>query len=746
MPKRGSPSASLSGGSSWGELAKKDDCAWEDGPALVPLAGDGMLIGRQGDVALKINLPAISSKHCWIAANLPLADGTLTATLTDYSTNGTFVDGVRVGKGRQCIVVDGSTLSFGKLTVPKAGGAGAAGAAGGKKKKKKKKKQSENWIIPQFKLCLFEVATQEGGAHKRQRVSSPPRPGMNALSPSSNASAASSSSSSSTNTTKMSARLQRKNDELRNKLAQKSTQYATLQNQLQEVTAKLLEASKKGGNSATDEQRSAAEHVQRIEALEAKLSSAEALAVAHKDEADRQASRAGQAESELKLEKEKSATAIASKEMLAKEIKDSAAQAREDAEAREKETATIAESRKETKEARMRCTELEATVKELVESKVLLTAAVERAKEETLVTGVTLQSYKQANESASAKADELREQVVGFTKSVAAKDKSIADLERKVAEGEDTIDKVRRGLEEAAKDADKAAEVHAKTVQTLHETNERLAAVERELESTKQQVDSLGEREEIARQLAEDTRGRIQESIEPLLKLVDQLKDAARPFSQGNSQMDGNDCADVDSASQHPLADSDLNSGEGVVNARAADEHASQPPSSIPLRRRFTGGGADELNETAAVENKVVAGSSQHNNHNMAATQAQADESLEDEEEEEEDGEEEEEEEEEEKEEKEDEVEDEDQDEEDEIANDAAEDDPKKHASEEVANAFVAPLAPIAEESPLTKRRSHPHADESGTSSTDSDSDSEENNDDDTQMGESDGEVSQVFF
>ena len=583
MTKRPSPSpspASEAGSGAWGALLKKENCAWKEGPAEVSLRASCVVVGRakEDDISLTITLPAISTRHCKIEPALPLADGTLTAKLTDMSTNGTFVDGVRVGKNNACIVVDGSTLSFGKLTVQKPG----------KKKKKLKNGKSgkhkiETWIIPQFTLRLHEHAKSKT-PQKRPRLSPDrdSRPSANAMSPSSNGSFVSASSLS----TSMSARLQRANDELRQRLEAVRTREALLQNQLKEVTQKLLEASAATpGSSHKDD---VAELNKRIQALEASLSQANGLSKAHKEEVERQLSRAEKAERALEFEKEKSAEAIKSKEMLAEEIKNTAAQAREDAELREKETTAVLKARKEAKDARLRCNELEATVEELKETKASLEATAERANQEALCTSVTLQSYKEANEAASAKASKLRDHVAELTNACAVKDKSVSVLKDKVLEHENALKKLHENLNETLLAKDTAIDTLTNVKRELLDKNERLKEVISELESSKQEIASLEEREEIARHHLQDVRKKIEHSVGPLLELVDDLKrgaDSSRSFSQ------------------------------------KSDLAANPSSQGIPLLRGFTGGGGEEHNEGESI---FVLGLSQKSS--VCATQAQCEE------------------------------------------------------------------------------------------------------------------------
>ena len=90
--------------------------------ACLDLTGDEHTVGRLGEPSLKIVNPRISTQH----AKFELKDGQ--PVLTDLSTNGTWVNGVRLGKGNEHVLKTGDTVAFIK---PAASAANADATTGG---------------------------------------------------------------------------------------------------------------------------------------------------------------------------------------------------------------------------------------------------------------------------------------------------------------------------------------------------------------------------------------------------------------------------------------------------------------------------------------------------------------------------------------------------------------------------------------------------------------------------------------
>ena len=74
--------------------------------ACLDLTGDEHTVGRSGEPSLKIVNPRISTRH----AKFEHKDGQ--PVLTDLSTNGTWVNGVRLGKGNERVLKTGDTVAF----------------------------------------------------------------------------------------------------------------------------------------------------------------------------------------------------------------------------------------------------------------------------------------------------------------------------------------------------------------------------------------------------------------------------------------------------------------------------------------------------------------------------------------------------------------------------------------------------------------------------------------------------------
>ena len=72
-------------------------------------------IGRGGPVSLRIEQPHISATQCTILPPAPESPGW---RLTDFSTNGTLVNGTLVGKGNALEIHDGDKINFSLRPYP----------------------------------------------------------------------------------------------------------------------------------------------------------------------------------------------------------------------------------------------------------------------------------------------------------------------------------------------------------------------------------------------------------------------------------------------------------------------------------------------------------------------------------------------------------------------------------------------------------------------------------------------------
>ena len=66
------------------------------------------VIGRGSQCTFKLKNPKISSKHCTITW-----DGEDYATITDTSSNGTFINGKAIGKDKSAVLRDGNEVALG---------------------------------------------------------------------------------------------------------------------------------------------------------------------------------------------------------------------------------------------------------------------------------------------------------------------------------------------------------------------------------------------------------------------------------------------------------------------------------------------------------------------------------------------------------------------------------------------------------------------------------------------------------
>ena len=84
-------------------------------PAAAAWALGSFSIGRGGPVSLRIEQPHISATQCTISPPAPESPGW---RLSDFSTNGTLVNGTLVGKGNAVEIHDGDTINFSLRPYP----------------------------------------------------------------------------------------------------------------------------------------------------------------------------------------------------------------------------------------------------------------------------------------------------------------------------------------------------------------------------------------------------------------------------------------------------------------------------------------------------------------------------------------------------------------------------------------------------------------------------------------------------
>ena len=81
------------------------------------LASEEIVFGRQQGCNVQLNHAAISKKHCKITRDLDVEEQAV--WLTDLSTNGTYANGVLLGKNQRCRLTHG--MEFVLTKTPQVG-------------------------------------------------------------------------------------------------------------------------------------------------------------------------------------------------------------------------------------------------------------------------------------------------------------------------------------------------------------------------------------------------------------------------------------------------------------------------------------------------------------------------------------------------------------------------------------------------------------------------------------------------
>jgi len=480
--RKGSP-ASESSSKAWGELRRHKSSTWEEGPEVFYLEGTNCNIGRVASrgIDIVVDLTVISSKHCTLEPGIKLAGGQLTCTLSDHSTNGTFVEGGRVGRGNRVSVTEGMTVSMGKVLTTK---------------------KKQKWEIPVYTLVLHD---NEHNPAKKPRNS----PGRTR--------------------TDASATLQRNNDQLREDLMMERKKNTQLKKEITVLQYANNDENGKGGSSASASKTGEAAALgAEVERLKDELKKSEGVADSHKDEAKRQASRAQTAEQKVEkyeqqlLEREKehgmATTETEHLQTRTKEMEHLLATHKQ-----ELETATT-----EASALRLKVTELNETITR--QNKAMDTATQEVARFKASEASLT-QMMHEHKDHADGVRKTLETTRSGFTtlqqqydhlqtkhaELVTQQEKTATELKAKIA-----------NLKHSGAAMNKMTVTlkgKEKTISGLGSDVERLTNT---LNNTQQRLISFSEREEIQRQRAENTRNQIEESLPGLQKLLSHLTDAAK--------------------------------------------------------------------------------------------------------------------------------------------------------------------------------------------------------------------------
>ncbi|GAM18627.1 hypothetical protein SAMD00019534_018020 [Acytostelium subglobosum LB1] len=77
-----------------------------------PLVDNEVVLGRQPNSTIHFNDMNISGKHCAIIKTSDPGDAQAIAFLYDHSTNGTYIDGIKVGKGNRFLLSNGQEIGL----------------------------------------------------------------------------------------------------------------------------------------------------------------------------------------------------------------------------------------------------------------------------------------------------------------------------------------------------------------------------------------------------------------------------------------------------------------------------------------------------------------------------------------------------------------------------------------------------------------------------------------------------------
>jgi pSer/pThr/pTyr-binding forkhead associated (FHA) protein len=477
--RKGSPS-SVSNGKAWGELQRMGTSTWSDGPDTFYLEERSCKIGRvqTTGIDIVIDLAVISSKHCTLEPGDKIAGGQMTCILSDHSTNGTFVDGERVGRGNRFIVTEGMSISFGKLN------------AGSKKKK---------WEIPQYKLVLHDGHNP----HKKQRSnrSSPGRA-----------------------RTDMSAKLQRNNDKLREELTTEQDKCSKLKKNVQELQEALRET---GGNDVASLGKENATQASEIERLKDDLKKMEGLAESHKSEADRQAIRATTAEKEKEQVEKQLSERQKEHGMAATEAEHLQTKTKDMEKLLAAHTVELEAAQSKANALKLKVTELTNVRDEQEKKMTTHLEEIQRLTDSEKTASNMLQEHKKHVEEINKTLQEERDSKSALQLQYDAISSQFNDLTKLQASTIHELDEKKQNLINTGKAMNKMVAASKDKDTKIEEMERELEDMRLRLVRAQRKNNSLSEREEIQRQRAANTRRQIEESLPGIQTLLSHLKNAA---------------------------------------------------------------------------------------------------------------------------------------------------------------------------------------------------------------------------
>ena len=552
--RKESPSSSSSTSSSnnteinskaWGELHRIDTSTWAEGPDVIYLEGRSCNVGRVASrgIDFVIDLSVISSKHCTIEPGDRLAGEGVTCFISDHSTNGTFANNERIGRGCRSIVRNGATVSFGKLNT-------------GSKKKK--------WEIPMYKVVLHDGRNPP---KKKARLvvtggSSPGRA-----------------------QTDMNSKLQRNNDRLREELSKEQEKMKQIKDETEQLKAQLGQG-RDTLNKENDKVRDA-----EIDRLKDALKQMEGVADSHKKEAQLQSSRALKSENEMKEMERRLDERNREHGMVETE----ATHLQEKMKSMETD---LDSSRRDAETSQNELSSIKLTLIQLEEEKLKNEKLIEKQKNEQEQLKLNELKHQEMSKEMKSHADGMKKTLEESRDEMSKLFEKYNELKTEMT----TLTSVHKSLEkelvEKSNQVTKCGAAMNKSRTSLLAREKEIATLQREMENlqlrfrrAQQRVVSLSEREEIQRQRAANTRKQIEESLPGIQTLLSHLTEAAKP-------------SEVDNGSQVELISSFSGSmAAGGVDATQPDDEDEEMEELSPSKRHFVSATQHQGTPSEAEEN-----------------------------------------------------------------------------------------------------------------------------------------------
>ena len=554
--RKESPSSSSSSTSSsnnteinskaWGELRRIDTSTWAEGPDVFYLEGRSCNVGRVASrgIDIVIDLAVISSKHCTLEPGDKIAGGQMTCILSDHSTNGTFVDNERVGRGNRLTVMDGMSVSFGKLN------------AGSKKKK---------WEIPIYKLVLHDGRNPPKKKARLMVTGGSGSPGRAQ--------------------TDMNSKLQRNNDRLREELSKEQEKMKQIKDETEQLKAQLGQG-RDTLNKENDKVRDA-----EIDRLKDALKQMEGVADSHKKEAQLQSSRALKSENEMKEMERRLDERNREHGMVETE----ATHLQEKMKSMETD---LDSSRRDAETSQNELSSIKLTLIQLEEEKLKNEKLIEKQQNELEQLKLNELKHQEMSKEMKSHADGMKKTLEESRDEMSKLLEKYNELKTEMT----TLTSVKKSLEkelvEKSNQITKCGAAMNKSRTSLLAREKEIATLQREVENlqlrfkrAQQRVVSLSEREEIQRQRAANTRQQIVQSLPGIHALLAHLTEAAKP-------------SEVDNGSQVELLSSFSGSiAADGVDATQPDDEDEEMEELSPSKRHFVSATQHQGTPSEAEEN-----------------------------------------------------------------------------------------------------------------------------------------------